>query len=131
MKTTGKLLAIIFALLIVSCGSDKPWVGEWIPDNNKGGEMELLSDGTAKFIVDESDGYVSVSGQWTEIDGEPNKFKIKLDASTIKVSCDNAFGKIILEEVAKAMCSEEQIGTISEEGDFMKLNGGNGGFVRK
>lgn len=132
MKRVGFLLVVIAALTAVSCGSDKPWVGEWIPDSgNQDGVIVINSDGTAEYDQNSSDGRLHIDGEWKEVSEEERSFTIKFDPSTVEASADNPLVEAFLSEGGKALSSETITEVVSEDGERMSFAGGNGGYIRK
>lgn len=131
-KVVGQILVLVALLLTASCGTDKPWVGEWIPESgNQDGVIELKSDGTAIYDQQSSDGSVYIEGSWTEVEGQPNQIKIKFDEATIEADADNPLVEILLSQVGEALCSQTLEASVSENGDYLKCKDGNRGYIRK
>lgn len=132
MKRISYLLILLIGLAAVGCSTDKPWVGEWIPDSgNQDGVMIFRSDGTAIYDQKSSDGTVYVEGTWSPVEGSENTFSVEFAPSTVKASSDNSIVTMFLREAGKALASQISIGTVSEDGESLRFQGGNGGYIRK
>ncbi len=130
-KTISKILVLLALFITVSCGSDKPWVGDWVADSGTDDYVvKIKSNGTIIYDQKSDDGTLYVKGKWTEVAGSENQFTIQFDASTIDVDIDNPLGEMLLQQMAEAMCSQPINAEVSDDGKYMSF-GGNGGFVRK
>lgn len=73
--------------MLTSC-SNSPWVGEWSSLGDANGNTVLIinSNGTVDMITDAEDGYIKLSGTWTETE---NILNVIFDSDTIEVDLDN------------------------------------------
>lgn len=123
-------LYIMVAGIISSCSSD-PFVGQWVPDNDRTGKsiIEIKSDGSVQYILDADDGSASISGTWNRVDGSDNKITVKYDESTVEAEADNPLVQELLAGTLAVMAQSPLPMSISDDGKELYA-GGNGCFVK-
>lgn len=130
-KTFLSSIILIMVMLFTACSND-PFVGDWGPNNDPSGSIfSFDSDGTAEFYGngDAGDGFYSMKGTWSHVEGNDNSIKVNYDPSTMQIDLKNPLEAVIVEEVLKKMASTTLSFTISEDGERLD-GGGNGYFVR-
>lgn len=125
------IIVTVIALMMSSCSGD-PIVGKWVPDNDTSGTMitQFDSNGTVKMMYDGDDGTYSLSGKWAYVEGSDNKITYKFNASTAKMNLDNPLTEMVIGEVLKEMSGKTVEMTLTDDGQTLYSEGGNGGLVK-
>jgi hypothetical protein len=130
-KLILNLFMVFTAIMISSCSSD-PAVGQWAPDNDTSGNSiyQLNNDGSAELIINEDDGSIHLDGKWDYKKDSEKIINIKFDPSSAEAESVNEIGEALLKAMARKFASHELTFTISDDGQKLTADGGNGYFVK-
>ncbi len=130
-KSVLYFVSTLIFVVLAACSQSSPYVGEWssLGDTNGNTTLMINSNGTVDLITDAEDGYIKVSGTWSEID---NILNLIFDSDTIEVDLDNPIMKEMMTLTLIEFAGQRQELVLSEDGSALLNKATNAkAFVRK
>lgn len=133
-KTIYSILSVLFIVMVAACGSSNPWVGEWVPENDRNScqVMHILDNGKAEMINDSSDGYAKMEGTWSLQGENENSMVVKFDSSSIELDFENPIIEAVMEQGLELLAEQTvEFGMTEDKDGLIMLPGNTIAFVRR
>lgn len=133
-KIIYSILSVLFIVMVAACGSSNPWVGEWVPENDRNScqVMHILDNGKAEMINDSSDGYAKMEGTWSLQGENENSMVVKFDSSSIELDFENPIIEAVMEQGLELLAEQTvEFGMTEDKDGLIMLPGNTIAFVRR
>lgn len=134
MKTIYSILSVLFIVMLAACGSSNPWVGEWVPENDRNScqVMHILDNGKAEMINDSSDGYAKMEGTWSLQGENEDSMVVKFDSNSIELDFENPIIAAVMEQGLGLLAEQTiEFGMTEDKDGLIMLPGNTIAFVRR
>lgn len=132
MKQSLLFVVMAIAAIFMSSCSGDPVVGEWVPATYPTGAIiiRINSDGTAEYFMEVDDVIGRTYGTWTHVDGSDNKITIEYDEANSEIETDNPIIEIMFRGMIKESTNRTVTMIISEDGETLSMDSGEGYYIR-
>lgn len=133
-KIIYSILSVLFIVMLAACGSSNPWVGEWVPENDRNScqVMHILDNGKAEMINDSSDGYAKMEGTWSLQGENEDSMVVKFDSNSIELDFENPIIEAVMEQGLGLLAEQTiEFGMTEDKDGLIMLPGNTIAFVRR